>query len=166
MIHNYKAMLQIASGMYFSTNELYETPHRAVFYTNGQFLGRDAVELPIGKLQFSTGHARVGAVMIEALDRLEKNRPDGQPEFMVATGGTELLDDVAVVIAFIANVSMSREPMVLERFVPALGERVSGSEPASILRGTFDADRLLSDRTFDAIRDFSVSLVALERDYF
>lgn len=82
---------------------------RAAFYTNGSLLGREAIDLPIGRFTFTIGIEAVTAVIIEVVDRPVAERPDGEPEFMLATGGSELLDDAAAVFAFAANVACAHD---------------------------------------------------------
>lgn len=147
-------MLQIATGMYFDGGPIHETVHRAVFYTNAAALRPDPVQVPFGQLLFSSGIAPVTAVTVEAVDRLPVNGPDGEPSFMIATGGTELLDDAATVFAFWANVTCSRHLSLLERLVPRSVESSPSRGPSSILRRTFDPQVILLPEQFDGLGDF------------
>jgi hypothetical protein len=100
-------MLQIATGMYFGGRPMYETTHRGVYHSNATALRSDPVELPFGRLLFSSGLAPISAVTIEVVDRLPEVEEDGSGSFLVATGGTELLNDAAV-FSFWGNVTCSR----------------------------------------------------------
>ncbi len=121
-------MLQIATGMYFGDRPMYETTHRGVYHSNATALRPDPVELPFGRLLFSSALAPIAAVTIEVVDRLPKVEEDGSGSFMVATGGTELLNDAAAVFSFWGNVTCSRHLSVVERLVPRTTER-SLAEP-------------------------------------
>lgn len=160
-------MLQISTGMYFRDGvPLNETPHRAAFYTNGSLLDREAIDLPIGRLTFATGIEAVTTVMIEVVDRLEAERPDGEPEFMLATGGSELLDDAAAVFAFATSVTCARPLSLVERAVPTDLDSQRQRGPASMLRRTFDPRIVLNDTDVQGVRDFSTKLLALRRPHF
>lgn len=159
-------MLQIVTGMYFRDVELYETTHRAVLYTNASTMSRDAIELPIGRFLFATSLSPVTALTIEVIERLEAVRPDGSHDFMVATGGTELIDDVADVFAFALNVSCSRNPALMERLVPRELDGRPTRMPWSTLRRTFDPGVIIRDVNVADARDFATKLLALRRGHF
>ncbi len=152
--------------MYFRDVELYETTHRAALFTNAWALERDPIELPIGRFSFATSPSPVTAVTIEATERLEAVTPDGEREFVKATGGRELIDDAADVFAFALNVSCSRNAALMERFVPAQLDGRPTRMPWSILRRTFDPGVVLREEDIDDARDFATRLLALRRDHF
>lgn len=159
-------VLQIVTGMYFRNVPVNEMLHRAVFYTNGWTFSTDPIVLPVGRLLFTSAPSAVTAVTLEALERLEAVRPDGQPELLIATGGTELLDDAAAVFAFALNVTCSRNAALVERLVPpTLGTRPS-NQPSSILRRTFDPQVYLLPGDLDEAREFCTKLLALSRKNF
>lgn len=159
-------MLQIVTGMYFRDVELHETTHRAVLYTNASAMSRDAIELPIGRLLFATSLSPVTALTIEAIERLEAVRPDGSRDFLIATGGTELIDDVADVFAFALNVSCSRNAALMERLVPRELDGRPTPMPWSTLRRTFDPAVIIRDVNVADARDFATKLLALRRGHF
>jgi hypothetical protein len=159
-------MLQIATGMYFDGGPMHETVHRAAFYTNAAALRADPIEVPFGRLLFASGIAPVTALTLEVIDRLPVNGPDGEPSFMVATGGTELLDYAATVFAFWANVTCSRHLSLVERLVPRSVENSPSRGPSSILRRTFDPQVIILPEHFEGLREFCSDLLALRRDHF
>lgn len=160
-------MLQISTGMYFRDGvPVNETTHRTAFYTNAWTLDQEAIDLPIGRFTFATGVEAVTAVMIEVVDRLEAERPDGEPEFMLATGGSELLDDAATVFAFAADVTCARPLSLVERAVPTNLDSRRQHGPSSMLHRTFDPRVVLSDTDIEGVRDFSTKLLALHRPHF
>lgn len=159
-------MLQIVTGMYFREVPLNETTHRAVIYTNASSMSRDAVDLPIGKFLFATSFSPITSLTIEVIERLEALRPDGSDEFVLATGGTELIDDAADVFAFALNVSWSRNAALIERLVPRQLDGRPTRMPWSILRRTFDPAVVLRDGDVAGARDFATKLLALRRDHF
>lgn len=159
-------MLQIATGMYFGGRPMYETTHRTVFHSNATTLRSDPVELPFGRLLFSSGFTPISAVTIEVVDRLPEVQEDGSGSWMAATGGTELLDDVAAVFAFWGNVTCSRHLSVVERLVPRTAERSPSRGPSTVLRRTFDPQVMILPDEFDDLRRFGEGLLALHRTQF
>ncbi len=159
-------MLQIVTGMYFRDVLLNETLHRAVFYTSSWTYPADAIELPVGRFLFASSPSKVCPIAIEAVERLEAIRPDGEPEIMVATGGTELLDDAAAVFAFALNITCSRNAALVERLVPHTLGGPPASKPSNILRRTFDPEIFLRPEDFDEAREFCSKLLALQRSHF
>lgn len=157
-------MLQIASGMYFRPDvPLHETLHRSTVYTNSYRIDRAPVELPIASLRFSTGMAPFAPVGVEVWDRLEAERPDGEPEFLVATSGEDLVADVATVLAFAFNTTWSTDRDLVRRLVPNTPSGRPRGGPSSQLRRTFDPEVLLSADALADAAAFSARLLALRR---
>lgn len=157
-------MLQIASGMYFTTTDLHETLHRRAFYSNGIRMNADDIDLPIGTLRFANGRRDVQPLMIEAVDRLPKVNPDGSKAFHVATGGDELIDDVAYVVAFGLDVVMLPDPALAERVVE--GTPVGGGRGRKLFRHVLDPQRFVTDDEIAELREFCTQLLALRRPEF
>lgn len=159
-------MLQIASGMYFRDVPLHETLHRDVFFSNAAALRSAAVELAFGRLLFASGTSTITPITIEVMDRLEAVDASGESSVMVATGGRELLDDAASVVAFALNVTCSRQLSQVDRIVPQALPTGPTRGPASILRRTFDPGVMLLSSDFDGLRAFVSRLLALNRGHF
>lgn len=157
-------MLQIATGVYFRPGaRLHETTHRATAYSNVFRIDRDPVVLPFAALHFDTGVAPFTPVAIEVVDRLEVTDAEGQSFGMVATGGEELIDDAATLLAFTTNTTWSTDHDLVRRLVPpALSDR-PGRGPASQLRSTFDPQVLLTDDALADAAAFGRQLLALRR---
>jgi hypothetical protein len=152
--------------MYFRDVPLSETLHRAVFYTNSWALPSDPIELPVGRFLFATRPLAITTVTIEALERLEAVRPNGQPELLIATSGDELLTDAAAVFAFALNVTCSRSATLVERLVPTVVGARPSSKPSNILRRTFDPGVFLRPEEIESAREFCTKLLALKRGHF
>lgn len=157
-------MLQIASGMYFSTTDLHETVHRRTFYTNVMRLRADDICLPIGTLRFSSGVSPVRSIMIEATDRLEKVDANGNDSAHIATGGDELLEDVADVVAFgldaLVVPDLDQARRIITRPTHALGAR------RQLLRRVFEPARYINDDEIERLRAFCDQVLALQRPQF
>ncbi|MBT1610650.1 hypothetical protein [Curtobacterium poinsettiae] len=154
-------MLQISSGKFFEDPEVWETEQRQRFFTNLVLTDGGAIDLPVGRLEFS---ALERAVEISAVDRLPKQSADGSESFHVATDGVALLSDIADVVAF------TTDAVVLDSVV--LGERLTRSRESTSrrrgprLRRTFEAERALSDDCAADLAAFVGQLVALRRGPF
>lgn len=161
-------MLQIVTKMYFRPDvEVFEYLHRNVYYTNALLSVHSEAVLPIGRLlPSSTMSSWINSVTVEATEFLEAVLPDGSPSGHVATGGLELLDDLADVLSFGLNVTFSRSHDLLEREVPRPQERARPQSSAGLLRQTFDPGTLVTPEVLTNFDSFFGDLLALERPYF
>lgn len=157
-------MLQISSGIYFASDDLYETVHRRVFYTNGVRYRVADIALPIGLLRFTDGHGDVQPVIVEATDRLEKTLSDGSEAVHVATGGDELIADVADVVAFGLDIVMLPDIDLAQRVVA--GAAMGTRRREKRLRHVLEPARFISDDEIDEFRVFCNELLALQRGHF
>jgi len=104
-------MLQIASGRFFRPGvPLNERIHRRTVYSNAWFLDQEPIPLPIGTILGSDEIGDVSSAMLEVVDRLEAKRPDGTDEFMIATSGEDLINDLADVMTFAMNRTVRHRP--------------------------------------------------------
>jgi len=155
-------VLQIVTGMYFRDVELNETTHRAVLHTNVHVLSRNVVDLPVGQLHPSTDWDPMTTMTVSVTERLEAVRRDGEPELVIATGGKELVRDLAAVLSFALNATFDTDGDVVRRLVGG-GDDDRGARPRDILRRTFDAGVLVTDANIDDLRLFMSQLLALRR---
>lgn len=159
-------MLQISAGRFFRPGvPLYETEHRYTVYSNAWFPGHEPVELPVGRVTASSGIAPVMSSMMAVVDRLERQRPDGTDDFMVATGGTELVDDVAYLMTFVLNRTVSRDHALVHRLVTQ--ETPTNRRSArSLFPSLFDSQQVVQSAEWDELRQFMNQLLGLSRDDF
>lgn len=160
-------MLQISAGRFFRPGiEINERLHRRTVYTNAWFPDREPVDLPVGTIIGSTELADVSTVMFEAMDRLEAQTWGGTPEFLVATGGDELIDDIAYVATFVLNRTFSRNHDQVHRLVPAEGYSNRRHAAASLFPRLFEPAQVIAEAEWDALKAFMTDLVALQREDF
>jgi len=159
-------MLQIVTKMYFRDGvELYSTLHREVLYTNCTFLREDSVTLPVGELAPSTGTGAISTATISVTEHLEAELPDGTRSIQVATGGTELIDDIADVLSIGLNAIFSPNVDLVRRLVPdTIGRPAGRDEP--LFRRTFDPGRYVNDDERRKLRQFMTQLIGLRRKHF
>lgn len=160
-------MLQIAAGRFFRpgvpTNE---HTHRRTVYSNAWFAEPGPHQLPVGSILGSTELGQVSTAMLEAVDRLEARRPDGTDDFMIATGGDDLIDDIAYVLTFVLNRTFSRDHDQVLRLVAGKGGTRTRREAAALFPGLFEPQQMLQAGDLEAVRLFMDDLLALAREDF
>jgi hypothetical protein len=160
-------MLPISAGRFFRPDvPLNERLHRRVVYTNVWFADPSPIDLPVGRYIGSTDRADVNTAVIEAMDRLEAKRLDGTDDFLVATGGDELIDDIADVTTFVLNRSFSRNEAAMRSLVPAEGLQSRRHSAATLFPQLFAPAQVVPVEDWDDLRDFMTDLIALARDDF
>ena len=163
-------MLQIVTKMYFDPDApLHSTTHRVALRTNLALLGagRDRIELPVGTLIPESGLASTSTVMIEVDEHLQKELDEaGESSGLVSTGGAELVDDLAAVVAFALDAVVHRREDVVQRLCGEWGAPVHRGSAGSLLSRTFEPQRFVQDADLEALSDFMTDLLALERPSF
>lgn len=160
-------MLQIVTKMYFRKGvPLHSTVHREVLYTNRGFLRAGLVDLPVGELAPSTRIEPVSTVTLSVTEHLEAEDLDGERSVLVATGGTELVDELADVLSFGLNAVFSRDGDLVRRLVPGSLDAPSRSSASKLFRRTFDPHRVIQDAELQELRGFMTQLLALKRSHF
>jgi hypothetical protein len=160
-------MLQIASGRYFRSEvALQENTHRRTFYTNVSFPFAPAIHLPVGTVHFSTGITDMTTVTMEAVDRLEAQDWHGRDSILVATGGDELLDDVAYVMTFSLNRTFERDYDQARRLILMAGPRGHSSGASSLFPQLFGCGQVIRPESWDELKSFMQALLQLPRADF
>jgi hypothetical protein len=159
-------MLQIAAGKFFRNEvELNEREHRYTVYSNAWFAGDPPIILPVGSVVASTEMGPVSSAMLSVVDRLEQQRPDGTDDFMIATGGTDLVDDIAYVMTFILNRTVTRDHDQIRRLVTGDGTS-RGRSAKTLLPMLFEPRQVVLAAEVDDLRGFMDDLLSLSRDDF
>lgn len=159
-------MLQISAGRYFRHGvALNEREHRHTVYSNAWFFGDSAITLPVGAVIPSTEFDLVSSSTISAVDRLEQQRPDGTDDFLVATNGEELIDDIAYVMTFILNRTVSRDHDQTRRLVVGRGTP-RGRSANDLFPGLFEPRQTVPADQWDELRQFMDALISMKRDDF
>lgn len=160
-------MLQISAGRFFRPGvKLNERIHRRTVYSNGWFVDQAPVKLPVGTIIGSTEIQGLSTAMLEAVDRLEATRPDGTDDFLFATGGDELIDDIAYLMTFILNRTFSRNHDQVHRLV--FGEHVAGQRggAAGLFPGLFEPQQTIQPADLEDLKLFMGTLLDLSREDF
>ena len=156
--------------MYFDPDvSLHSSTHRVAVHTNLAFLsvGRDRIELPVGALIPESGLASTSTVMFEVIEHLEKELDEtGESVGLVSTGGAELVDDLAAVVAFGLDAVIHRHEDVVQRLCGEWGAPVRRGSAGNLLSRTFEPQRFVQETDLEALIDFMTDLLALERPSF
>lgn len=159
-------MLQIAAGRFFRPDvPLNETEHRYTVYSNAWFIGDPPIALPVGEVIASTEMGNTSSAMIAIVDRLEQQRPDGTDDFMIATGGTDLVDDLAYLMTFALNRTVSRNHDQTRRLVTGDGAP-RGRSANDLFPELFEPRQTVQPGQWDDFRRFMNDLLSLSRDDF
>ncbi|TDX04046.1 hypothetical protein EV647_2307 [Kribbella sp. VKM Ac-2566] len=159
-------MLQIAAGRFFRPDvTLNETEHRYTVYSNAWFIGDPPIALPVGEVIASTEMGLTSSAMIAVVDRLEQQRPDGTDDFMIATGGTALVDDLAYLMTFVLNRTVSRNHDQTRRLVTGDGTP-RGRSANDLFPGLFEPRQSVQPSQWDDLRQFMHGLLNMNRDDF
>lgn len=160
-------MLQIASGRFFRPGvRLNETIHRRTVYSNAWFLGQDPIPLPVGTIIGSDDIGDVSSAMLEVVDRLEATRPDGTDDFMIATSGEDLINDLADVMTFALNRTVSTDHDLVHRLVPQVGDTRRRRGAASLFPSLFEPMATVQPDELTDLKQFMDQLLALRREDF
>jgi hypothetical protein len=160
-------MLQTSAGRYFRDGvEIGEHIHRRAVYSNAWLIDPDPIDLPVGKLIPGTDNDDVIGHMIEAVDRLERERPDGTDDFVVATGGNELIDDVAYVLTFVLNRTFTRDHDQIRRLVPHFRLIGRHRAAASLFPQLFEPRAVIQPEQITEVVEFMTNLLELHREDF
>ena len=160
-------MLQVITKMYFRPGvPLHSTTHREVLYTNLSFLRRDTVPLPLGELTPSTGSVTVSSVTASLTEHLEAKQLDGSDSILISTSGGDVIEDLADVLSFGLNATLSRDIDLVRRLVPASASDEPRGSAATLFRDTFAPARYITDDELTELRAFMTQLLALERPHF
>jgi hypothetical protein len=160
-------MLQTAAGRYFRPDvPIGEHIHRRTLYSNAWFADAEPVKLPVGTIIGGTELEEVSTAMIEAVDRLETKRIDGTDDFLVATGGDELIDDIAYVMTFSLNRTFSRNGDQVRTLVAREGTTGRRRAGAALFPGLFDPRRVVRPEEMAEVGEFMAALLELHREDF
>ena len=160
-------MLQIITGKFFVTDELYVTRQRGVLYTNYRCHMRDIITTAVGTLSPVTVRGDVGSFIYEVDERLEAVRPDGQREFLMAAGIEYLIEDFAAVVSFALNITCTPNIDLARRLTqstrPSLG---APKLPKEYIGRVFDEEVNWAETDAGRLQSFITDLVGLERKNF
>jgi hypothetical protein len=172
-------MLQIITGKFFTTSNLYITRHRAVLYTNyatSERLVETATGATVSPATFDTVAGSFSSTTLlqpsgevfpwlyEVDEKLEAVRPDGTKEFLIAVGADYFIQDFAAVAAFALNITCTPDFDLTRRLIhvqqAALGVP---HPPKQYVDRVFDK-RIEPQKGDDTrLQEFVRDLVGLER---
>jgi hypothetical protein len=128
-------------------------------------VGERPIVLPVGEVIASTEMGLISSAMLAVVDRLEQQRHDGTDDFMIATGGTDLVDDLAYVMTFVLNRTVSRNHDQTRRLVTGEGTP-RGRSASDLFPKLFEVRQTVQPAQLDDLRAFMNDLLSLSRDDF
>jgi hypothetical protein len=173
-------MLQIITGKFFTTDDLYVTPHRALLYSNyepsrrmvetpaGQSFTPVTLETPAGSMKSTTLWRPPGEIfpwVYEVDEKLEAVRPDGTRDFLIGVGGAEVFaQDFAAVASFALNITCTPDLDLARRLIHGQHAALGVSHPPKDYVGrVFDPRIEPQDGDGTLLQKFVGDLVGLER---
>lgn len=105
----------------------------------------------------------MSTVTLSVTEHLEAEEQDGSSSMLVATGGTDLLDDLADLLSFGLDAVFSRDGDLVKRLVSSSLDTSNRSAAARLFRRTFEPNRYLKDPELDEIRRLMENLLGLQR---
>lgn len=115
-------MLQIITGKFFQSENVFSTLLRGTYYTNYHWVDDDAFETSIGRVLPSTRRSGLGTMTYELFEKIEGV---SGPGVMISTGGEEIAEDFAAVFSFVLNVTCTTDPDLCRRLTLPKSEDVS-----------------------------------------
>jgi hypothetical protein len=160
-------MLQISTGKFFTTDDPYETRQRGVLYTNFRYHAAPTIETAAGTLQPLELGGDVAGLVYEVDQRLERRRPDGSPQILVAVGADSLIQDFAVIVSFCLEVTCSPDLDLVRRLTQAQQPPLGVPQvPRRYVRRVFDARVEAAPDDPACLQRFVADLMGLERQTY
>ena len=158
-------MIQVLTGKFFRTSEVHVTPQRGILHTN--YALHRPIETAVGVLRpvDDVFDQRPFHLVYEFEQRIERVRPDGTPESVMAIGVGPVLVDMAAILSFELEVTCSPAPEIVARLTRETTPRRRGS-PASFVPRVFASEVRWSPGDGPRLAAFIEELVGLRRERF
>lgn len=157
-------MLQISSGKFFTTDEQWETCHRASLYTNCGFFPNLTFKTQVGKIVPVKPSGDLRALSCEVIERLPKMPGGPYPGEQVSTSGDSLIQDFAALLSFCFKAIVTPDQHLAQRLLfahrPPLG---MDALPKEYLRHTFDAEIAITEAQTESTQAFIEKLIGASR---
>ena len=155
-------MLQILTGKFFTSDELYVTRQRGVLYSNYQL--REPIETVVGALLPAEPGRGVANLIYEVDQRLEARDAKGERSILKAVNADYLIEDFAAVASFALNVTCTPDLDLARRLTeaahPALGiSKTPGRYVGRVFEGRIES----RSEDKQSLQVFCKALVGLER---
>lgn len=161
-------MLQVSSGKFFKSEELYETVHRFVVYTNYRFYGRNAIDIGVGKVFpcWDSYESDVSKFVCEVTERIEKSQGGEGPGVLISTGGRELVNDLLMLMSFRFGAIFSLEYETARRMVLKTLPAQEGKKREDFLDRYFKPCIISNQKDVSNFRNFCKRLLGAERKIY
>lgn len=161
-------MLQIITGKFFTTDDLYVTRQRGVLYTNYKPLPYDQIETCVGTLLPATTWDGISSVIYEVDERLEATTPDGEKEMIVSVGADSLIQDFAAVTSFALNITCAPDLDLVRRLTQSEHATTLGvsNVPRKYVGRVFEQEINITQGENSQLQDLLDNLVGLDRQTY
>ncbi|OZC01189.1 hypothetical protein [Rubricoccus marinus] len=158
-------MIQVLTGKFFATDDVFVTSQRGVLHTN--YALHRPITTPVGVLKpvDDVFGQRPLHLVYEFEQRIEKVRRDGTKEFIMGVGVDSILVDMAAILSFELQVTCSPTPDVVARLTRKTKPPHNGA-PASFVARVFDPEVKWDPSDGPRLATFIEDLVGLRRDRF
>ena len=160
-------MLQIITGKFFTREEVTETEHSGVLYSNASMQGHSTLDTCIGSLEPAVRTSDLTTLVYRVTERLEAHTPDGELSILASTGGREIVTDFASVAAFGLRVLVTPDAETARRLIGsrtvkgATGERLTELVPR-----VFDPRVEITPEDRTRLKTLAEDLVGLQRSSY
>ena len=157
-------MLQIITGKFFRSEEMYKTQQRGVLYSNYQMRHLEKIETAVGTLLTTTTWDDVSSLVYEVEEKLEKYHKDGSRAGLMAVGLDYLLEDFSAVVSFALNVTCTPDLSLTYRLTQAQHPSLNIPKlPKEYVGRVFDKQITAASDDVSRLMDFVNNLVGLNR---
>jgi hypothetical protein len=155
-------MLQIITGRFFKTDELYRTQQRTVLYSN--YRGHNSIDTLVGTYAPAAPSSDVISAVYLVEQQLEAVRPDGSREVLIAVHPEALAQDFAALLSFCLRVTCSLDPALVSRLSQSNRPPIGVStHPSRLVEQIFDREVWPNQVDEAVLPEFVAELVRLER---
>lgn len=165
-------MLQVSTGKFFKSDDLYETVHRFVVYTNYRFFGREAIDVGMGKILpcQDTYGSEVTKFVCELTERIERPQGGDAPGLVVSTGGAEMIKDFLAIMSFsfqaVFTLDHESTRQIISSNASSRSREDIGSDKVDFLDKYFERSIRSSREDIESFIDLCGKLFGVERKVY
>jgi hypothetical protein len=155
-------MLQIITGRFFKTNELYRTQQQTVLYSN--YRGRNSIDTLVGRYAPTAPSSDVTSAVYMVEQCLEAVGSDGSRAIIIAVHPEALAQDFAALLSFCLRITCTLDPALVSRLSQSNRPPIGVStHPSRMVEQIFDREVWPGQVDETVFPDFVANLVRLER---
>ena len=158
-------MIQINTGRFFKTEDVYRTTQRTVLYSN--YRGYNPIDTVAGSYAPANSTTDVASAVYIVDQILEASMPDGTPSILVAVHSETLAQDFAVLVSFCLRITCALDPALVSRLTQSIRPPIGvTTHPSQLVDQIFDREVRPHQVDETLLPRFVADLVQLERVRF